>query len=69
MAVELIVRKIGNSLGVVFPRAIVKEKDIRVNEPIVLEVAKKADLRDIFGTLPRKMSGQAFKDFVRKGWE
>jgi len=30
---------------------------------------KPADLREIFGYLPRKMSGQEFKDMVREGWE
>jgi len=69
MATEVVVRKWGNSLGVVFPKELVKEKKVRVNEKIIVEVVKEADLSDIFGTLKRKMSGQQFKDMVRKGWD
>ncbi len=32
------------------------------------DIVKVADLKDIFGTLDGKMSGQEFKDMVRKGW-
>ncbi len=33
------------------------------------EKAKKADFSDLFGSMPRKMSGQKFKDLAREGWK
>ena len=69
MAVEVTLRKWGNSIGIVFPKEFVKQRNLKPNEKIVVEIARKADLGRIFGTLPRKMSGQEFKDMVREGWE
>ncbi|MEK6964339.1 MAG: AbrB/MazE/SpoVT family DNA-binding domain-containing protein [Nanoarchaeota archaeon] len=69
MAVELTVRKWGNSCGVVLPKEFLREKKIKPNDKILLELIKPADLSDVFGTLKTKMSGQKFKDLVRKGWE
>ncbi len=66
---ELRVRKIGNSLGVIFPKDLVKEKRLRENEKIFISVAKKGDLSKIFGSLKFKESAQEIKDELRKGWK
>ena len=71
MANEVIVKKWGNSLAIVIPRDIVKEKCLKENDKIAVEILKEADLSDIFGALKNKkkpMTGQEFKNFVRKGW-
>ena len=70
MATEVQVKKIGNSLGVLFPKEFVKKSHLRPKEKILIEVVKKADsdLKSIFGTLERKMSGKEFKELVKKGW-
>ncbi len=69
MAVELTLRKWGNSFGVVIPKELLRQKKIKPNDKVLIELIKPADLRDVFGTLKTKMSGQKFKDMVRKGWE
>ncbi|HLD05740.1 MAG TPA: AbrB/MazE/SpoVT family DNA-binding domain-containing protein [Candidatus Nanoarchaeia archaeon] len=69
MAVELIVRRWGNSFGVVLPKELLRQKKIRPNDKVLIELIKPADLSDVFGTLKTKMSGQKFKNLVRKGWE
>ena len=69
MAIEVIIKKWGNSLGAIFPKKEIEKEHLRPNEKIIIEVVKKADLRNIFGSLKRKMSGQGFKDLVREGWE
>ena len=69
MAVELVVKKWGNSVGVVFPKEFATKKHLKANQKILVEVVKEADIRNLHGSLPRKMSGQAFKDMVRKGWQ
>lgn len=66
---ELKVRKIGNSLGVIFPSELVKERKIKENETVFVNIAKKADLSKIFGMFKFKESGQKIKDEMRKGWE
>jgi antitoxin component of MazEF toxin-antitoxin module len=69
MAVEIMLRKWGNSLGGVFPKSFVEEKGLKPNETILVEVVKKADLSAIFGSLKLKGSAQAMKDEARRGWE
>ena len=68
MATEVNVRKWGNSMGIVLPKELVEEKGIKEDDKVLIELAKKADLSKLFGSLKRKMSGQDFKDMVRKGW-
>lgn len=69
MATEVEVKRIGNSLGVILPNELVKKQHLKVKEKIMIEIVKEADFRNVFGTLRSRMSGQAFKDMVRKGWE
>ncbi len=69
MGIEVTLRKWGNSVGVVFPKEFVKARNLKPDEKIIIEVTKKADFRDVFGTLKSKMTGQEFKDMVRKGWD
>lgn len=69
MATELIVKKWGNSMGVILPKELVEKERLKENDKILVQVVKKADLRKFFGSLKLGMSGQEFKDFVRKGWE
>ena len=66
---ELKVRRIGNSLGVIFPSELVKEKKLKENERVFVNVAKKGDLSKLFGSLKFKESAQQIKDEIRKGWE
>lgn len=68
MAVEVVVKKLGNSMGAIFPKSLVEEKHLQVNKKILVEVIKEANLERVFGSLKRKFSGQRFKDLVREGW-
>lgn len=69
MATEAIVKKWGNSVGIIFPRDLVKKKRIKVNDKVLVEVVKEVDLRKVFGSLKTKMTSQKFKDLARKGWD
>ena len=40
-----------------------------MNEILSKKPVKVGDLSKLFGTLKVKISGQKFKDMVRKGWE
>ena len=69
MEAEVTIRKWGNSLGAVFPKEFVKEQKLEENDVVWINVIKKGDLSDMFGSLKMKESAQEFKDFARKGWE
>ncbi|HJX05206.1 MAG TPA: hypothetical protein VJ461_00680 [Candidatus Nanoarchaeia archaeon] len=69
MAVEVTLRKWGNSIGGVFPKSFVEEHGLKPNETILVDVMKKTDLTPIFGSLKFKRSAQEMKDEARKGWD
>ncbi len=69
MAFEVVVRKWGNSFGVIFPTDFIKKKRLHIHEKVLVEVVKEADLRKVFETLKTNISGQKFKDMVREGWK
>jgi antitoxin component of MazEF toxin-antitoxin module len=70
MAVETTLKRWGNSMAVIVPMQLVQQKNLKENEKVVIEVAKKADLSDIFGLIKeRKLSGKEAKDLARRGWE
>ncbi len=69
MAVEVKIKKWGNSMGVILPKELVREKKLKENQKILIQVVEKADLSDIFGTLKFKKSAQELKDEAREGWE
>ena len=69
MATEVMVRKWGNSLGVILPREVVEQEHLRESQKVRLQVVKVADFRHAFGALKGKISGQQVKDEARKGWE
>ncbi|MBN2250728.1 MAG: AbrB/MazE/SpoVT family DNA-binding domain-containing protein [Candidatus Altiarchaeota archaeon] len=68
MGIEVTLRKWGNSLGVILPREFVKERGLKANQKIVLEVTKKADLSAVYGSLKSRCTAQELKDIAREGW-
>ena len=58
-------------MAIIVPSKLIEAKNLKENDEIIIEVVKKADISDIFGTLKldKKMSGQEFKDMAREGWE
>jgi len=71
MAVEVKLKRWGNSMAVIVPNKLIEEKHLKENDTITIEIVKKADLTSVFGSIKekdRKMSGQQMKDMVRKGW-
>lgn len=49
METELVVKKFGGSIGVLFPREILERQRIKVNDKIKVNVEKVADLGFMFG--------------------
>ena len=69
MASQTILKRWGNSLAVIIPREDIKEKNLLENDKVKIEIFKEADFNDVFGTLKTKVSGQEFKDEIKKGWK
>ncbi|MEK6862093.1 MAG: AbrB/MazE/SpoVT family DNA-binding domain-containing protein [Nanoarchaeota archaeon] len=70
MAIEVKIRKWGNSFGVILPKELLDRKGLKEEDGIVIEIVKEADLSKIFGSIKkRRLSGQKFKELVKEGWE
>ena len=69
MTTEVEVRKIGNSLGVLFSKQFVEDMKIKEREKLWIDIKRKIEVKDIFGKLKERMTGQEFKELVRSGWK
>ena len=63
------VKKWGSSMAVIIPQEMVKNKHIKEGDEVAINIFKKGDLSDVFGTLKTKLTGQQLKDLARKDWE
>ncbi|MEK6824981.1 MAG: hypothetical protein AABX12_02155 [Nanoarchaeota archaeon] len=68
MAIEVKLKRWGNSMAVIVPNRLIEDRKLKENETIVIEVVKKADISHTFGSIKRKLSGQEFKNMVKEGW-
>ncbi|MBI3050902.1 AbrB/MazE/SpoVT family DNA-binding domain-containing protein [Candidatus Woesearchaeota archaeon] len=67
---DAVVRKWGNSLGIVLPRDLIEGRNIKEGDVVFLpDVIKVSDFSDIFGKVKTGVSGQKFKDEARRGWK
>ena len=70
METEVIVKRWGNSLGVVLPNDIVKLGQISENERIIIDIKKRQVGKEFMGLLKGwPKNPQKAKDEARKGWE
>ena len=63
------IKRWGSSMGVIIPKEIIRNQNIKEGDEVVINVFKKGDLSDIFGTLKTRLTGQQLKDLSRKDWE
>ncbi len=65
----MIVRKWGNSVGVILPNEVVKAEKLKENEKIVIDIKKRQIGKELMGLLKDwKKSPQSIKDESREGW-
>ncbi|MBI3034350.1 AbrB/MazE/SpoVT family DNA-binding domain-containing protein [Candidatus Woesearchaeota archaeon] len=63
-------RKWGNSLGIVLPKSVIEERQLKEGDEVFLtDVLKVTDLSDFFGKIKTGEPSQKFKDDARKGWK
>ncbi|HIH42373.1 TPA: AbrB/MazE/SpoVT family DNA-binding domain-containing protein [Candidatus Woesearchaeota archaeon] len=64
-----VVKRWGSSMAVILPQELIRSQSIREGDDVVINIFKKGDLTDVFGTLKTKFTGQQLKDLAREGWE
>lgn len=69
MRVQGRVRRIGNSLGVVIPSDEVERHGISEGDLVELEVERKVNLKQFFGSLKFSKGTQQMKEEARSGWQ
>lgn len=70
MAIEVKLKKWGNSMAVIVPNTIIEKRKLKENDKILIELIREADLSGVFGMIKkRKMSGQEAKNLARRGWK
>lgn len=68
MVVKTKIRCWGNSLGVVLPKALVDEEELKEGEEVEITVHKVSDVRSLRGKYPFK-DLQREKDEMKRSWE
>lgn len=68
MVIRSVVRRWGNSLGVVIPREEASKEGIRENDEVEVVIRKAVDIRQLFGKYKFK-DLQSLKDELREGWQ
>lgn len=67
---ESIVRKWGNSLGVIIPKEMAEEEHLTENEKVVISIKKGHKAKEFFGMFPDwKTPTAELKKEMKKGWE
>ena len=67
--VRAVVKKWGNSVGIILPAEVVKEKNIHVNDVIEIKIEGKIrPISELFGICKLDKPTQEIKDELRKGW-
>jgi len=67
MPFRTILRRWGNSYGVVIPKDVALKVGIKENDEVEVTIKRAVDLKDLFGKY-RFEDVQKLKDELRKGW-
>lgn len=68
MAIEVKLKKWGNSIGLVLPKEYVKKNKFKEDQKVIINVVKETDLSNMYGKLKGKisLSSQKFKNELRR---
>ncbi len=62
-------KKWGSSIGVVIPRGLARQENIREGDEVIIDIKKKNTIMEIFGSIrDLKIDSQKMKDEIRKEW-
>jgi len=68
LRVRGVVRRIGNSLGLIIPWEEVQKHKIKEGDVVELEVERRVNIREMFGAFEFSKSSQEMKDEARAEW-
>ncbi|MDG6922897.1 MAG: AbrB/MazE/SpoVT family DNA-binding domain-containing protein [Nitrososphaerota archaeon] len=68
MKVTTRVRRVGNSLSIVIPADEAKAHRIAEGDVVEIEIEKKINIKDLFGSVKFSKTAQEMKDEDRKAW-
>lgn len=68
MEIKTKLKEWGNSIGLIVPKEIIAENNLKVNDEVIIEIRKKNEIMKLFGSLKLKRSSQNIKDEARNGW-
>src|SRR5487761_576266 len=68
MLVTARVRRVGNSLSIVIPAENARSEKISEGDVVQIEIQKKVNIQELFGSLKSTKSSQRAKDEARSGW-
>jgi len=69
MQVTAKVRRVGNSLSIVIPAEKARIERIEEGDVVQVDILKKVNIQDLFGSLKSSKSTQAAKNEAKSGWE
>lgn len=67
MSIRTVLKRWGNSYGVVIPRDVAARESIKENDEVEVIIRKAVDIRSLFGKY-RFDDVQRLKDELREGW-
>jgi antitoxin component of MazEF toxin-antitoxin module len=62
------VRRVGNSLSVVIPAEEAKSQQISEGDVVQIEIHRKVNIKDLFGSVKFSKSSQEMKDEDKRTW-
>jgi antitoxin component of MazEF toxin-antitoxin module len=62
------VRRVGNSLSIIIPAEEARSQKINEGDVVQIEIQRKVNIRDLFGSVKFSKSSQQMKDEDRKAW-
>lgn len=68
MRVSARITRIGNSLGIVIPAEEAKRHGLKEGDTVELEVEKRANLLELFGSVRLPKTAQELKNEMREDW-
>jgi antitoxin component of MazEF toxin-antitoxin module len=68
MAIRTVMRRWGNSLGVVIPKEEASKEGLKENDEVEIVIRKAVDIRQLFGKYKFR-DLQSLKDELREGWQ
>jgi len=68
MKVSARIRRIGNSLGIIIPREQVDMGKIKEGDLVEVEVIRRINLKEMFGSAKFRKTAQELKDEMRREW-